>query len=84
MNVLVTQNNQYTSASSGLYEGGIIEVHKTFSHNFSFFGSYTYSKAFDTGTDFNTDFGPQDPTDLAMWIAPSPNLTNATRWWRPE
>ena len=66
VNVLVTQNNQYTAASSGLYEGGIIEVHKTFSHNFSFFGSYTYSKAFDTGTDFNTDFGPQDPTDLQL------------------
>ncbi len=65
VNVLVTQNNQYTAASSGLYEGGIIEVHKRFSDNFSFFGSYTYSKAFDTGTDFNTDFGPQDPTDLA-------------------
>jgi hypothetical protein len=66
VNVLVTQNNQYTSASSGLYEGGIIEVHKRFSDNFSFFASYTYSKAFDTGTDFNTDFGPQDPTDLQL------------------
>ncbi len=66
VNVLITQNNQYTSASSGLYEGGIIEVHKRFSDNFSFFGNYTYSKAFDTGTDFNTDFGPQDPTDLAL------------------
>jgi hypothetical protein len=65
VNVLVTQNNQYTSASSGLYEGGIIEVHKRFNDNFSFFANYTYSKAFDTGTDFNTDFGPQDPTDLA-------------------
>jgi hypothetical protein len=65
VNVLVTQNNQYTSASSALYEGGIIEVHKRFNDNFSFFGNYTYSKAYDTGTDFNTDFGPQDPTDLA-------------------
>ena len=65
VNPLITQNNQYTSASSALYEGGIIEVHKRFSDYFSFFGNYTYSKAFDTGTDFNTDFGPQDPTDLA-------------------
>ena len=64
VNPLITQNNQYTSASSALYEGGIIEVHKRFNDNFSFFGNYTYSKAFDTGTDFNTDFGPQDPTDL--------------------
>ena len=66
VNVLITQNNQYTSASSGLYEGGIIEVHKRFSDYFSFFGNYTYSKGFDTGTDFNTDFGPQDPTDLRL------------------
>jgi len=66
VNVLVTQNNQYTSASSALYEGGIIEVHKRFNDNFSFFGNYTYSKAFDTGTDFNTDFGPQDPTQLGL------------------
>jgi hypothetical protein len=64
VNPLITQNNQYSSASSALYEGGIIEVHKRFNNNFSFFGNYTYSKAFDTGTDFNTDFGPQDPTDL--------------------
>jgi hypothetical protein len=65
VNPLIIQNNQYTSASSALYEGGILEVHKRFSDSFSFFGNYTYSKAFDTGTDFNTDFGPQDPTDLA-------------------
>ncbi len=29
------------------------------------FGNYTYSKAFDTTTDFNSDFGPQDNTNLA-------------------
>jgi hypothetical protein len=66
VNPLIVQNNQYTSASSGLYEGGILEVHKRFNNNFSFFGNYTYSKAFDTGTDFNTDFGPQDPTELSL------------------
>jgi hypothetical protein len=66
VNPLIVQNNQYTSASSGLYEGGILEVHKRFNDNFAFFGNYTYSKAFDTGTDFNSDFGPQDPTDLSL------------------
>src|ERR1700723_3562817 len=39
VNPLIIQNNQYTSASSGLYEGGIIEVHKRFNDNFSFFGN---------------------------------------------
>ena len=66
VNPLIIQNNQYTAQSSGLYEGGILEVNKRFSNYFSFFGNYTYSKAFDTGTDFNTDFGPQDPTDLSL------------------
>ncbi len=66
VNPLIIQNNQYTAQSSGLYEGGILEVNKRFSNHFSFFGNYTYSKAFDTGTDFNTDFGPQDPTDLSL------------------
>lgn len=64
VNPLIVQNNQYTSAASALYEGGIIEVKKRFGNHFTLFGNYTYSKAFDTSTDFNTDYGPQDPTDL--------------------
>ncbi|MFZ0739785.1 MAG: TonB-dependent receptor [Candidatus Acidiferrales bacterium] len=64
VNPLIVQNNQYTSAASALYEGGIIEVKKRFGNHYTLFGNYTYSKAFDTSTDFNTDYGPQDPTDL--------------------
>ena len=66
VNPLIVQNNQYTSAASALYEGGIIEVKKRFSDHFTVFGNYTYSKAFDTSTDFNTDYGPQDPTNLSL------------------
>ena len=29
-------------------------------------GNYTYSKGFDTSTDFNSDYGPQDPTNLGL------------------
>jgi len=64
VNPLIVQNNQYTSAASALYEGGIIEVKKRFGNHFTLFGNYTYSKAYDTSTDFNTDYGPQDPTNL--------------------
>jgi hypothetical protein len=66
VNPLIVQNNQYTSAASSLYEGGILEVKKRFSQNFTLFGNYTFSKGFDTSTDFNTDYGPQDPTNLGL------------------
>jgi len=66
VNPLVVQNNQYTSAAYALYEGGIVEVKKRFSDHFTLFGNYTYSKGFDTSTDFNSDYGPQDPTNLNL------------------
>jgi hypothetical protein len=71
VNPLIVQNNQYTSAASALYEGGILEVNKRFSDHFTLFGNYTYSKAFDTSTDYNSDYGPQDPTNLALDRGPS-------------
>jgi hypothetical protein len=62
----VVQNNQYSSQASALYEGGIFEVRKRFSDHYTVFGNYTFSKGFDTSTDFNSDYGPQDPTNLAL------------------
>ena len=64
-NPLLLQTNQYSSLGSALYQGGILEVKKRFSNYLSLFGSYTLSKAFDTNTDFNSDFGPADNTNLA-------------------
>jgi hypothetical protein len=66
VNPLIVQNNQYTAAASALYEGGILEIQKRFSNHFTIFGNYTYSKAYDTTTDFNSDYGPQDPTNLGL------------------
>ncbi|HXM65745.1 MAG TPA: TonB-dependent receptor [Candidatus Acidoferrum sp.] len=63
-NPLIVQNNQYSSEAYALYEGGILEIKKRFSDHFTLFGNYTYSKAFDTSTDFNSDYGPQDPTNI--------------------
>lgn len=65
VNPLILQSDQYSSKASALYEGGIVEVRKRFSKHFTFIGNYTYSKAFDTTTDFNSDFGPVDNTNLA-------------------
>jgi hypothetical protein len=64
VNPFILQNNQYTSASSAVYQAGILEIKKRFSNHFTLFGNYTFSKGFDTGTDFNSDYGPQDPTNL--------------------
>ena len=66
VNPFVVQNNQYTSASNAVYQAGILEVKKNFSNHFTFMANYTFSKGFDTGTDFNSDYGPQDPTNLAL------------------
>jgi hypothetical protein len=66
VNPLVVQNNQYSSEATALYEGGIVEIKKRFSGSFTLFGNYTFSKGFDLSTDYNTDYGPQDPTNIKL------------------
>jgi Carboxypeptidase regulatory-like domain/TonB dependent receptor len=66
VNPLVVQNNAYSSEAYAVYEGGILEIKKRFSDHFTLFGNYTYSKAYDTSTDFNSDYGPQDPTNINL------------------
>ena len=66
VNPFIVQNNEYASVGSAVYQGGILEIKKRFSSKFTLFGNYTYSKGFDTGTDFNSDYGPQDPTNLGL------------------
>jgi hypothetical protein len=66
VNPLVVQNNQYSSEAYAIYEGLIVEVKKRFSDHFTLFGNYTFAKGFDTSTDFNSDYGPQDPTNLNL------------------
>jgi hypothetical protein len=64
-NPALLQSDQYSSKGSAVYEGAILEVKKRFSSHFSVLANYTLSKAFDTTTDFNSDFGPVDNTNLA-------------------
>ena len=64
-NPLLLQSNVYSSAGSALYQGAIFEIKKRFSDNMSLMGNYTVSRAQDTTTDFNSDFGPFDQTNLA-------------------
>ncbi|HEY2498597.1 MAG TPA: carboxypeptidase regulatory-like domain-containing protein [Candidatus Angelobacter sp.] len=64
-NPILLQDNFYSSVGSALYEGAILEVNKRFSTHFSVLANYTLSKAFDTTTDFNSDFGPVDNLNVA-------------------
>jgi hypothetical protein len=61
----ILQNNQYSSIANAVYHGGILEVKKGFGNHFSLLGNYTYSKAIDDSTDFNSDYSAFNQVDLA-------------------
>jgi hypothetical protein len=61
----ILQNNEYASVADAIYHGGILEVKKRFSDRFTLLANYTYSKAIDDSTDFNSDYAAFDEVDLA-------------------
>ena len=62
VNPAILQNNVYSALGSAVYNGGILEINKRFSHHFTLMANYTYSKGIDTTTDFNSDYAPMDET----------------------
>jgi Carboxypeptidase regulatory-like domain/TonB dependent receptor len=60
---LLFQEVIYESAASANYNGGILEISKRFNRSFSIAGNYTFSKAFDQVTDYNSDFRAMDQTN---------------------
>lgn len=60
----ILQNNVYSSVGSATYNGGILEAKKRFANHFTILANYTYSKAIDNVTDFNSDYSPQNATCL--------------------
>jgi hypothetical protein len=60
----ILQNNVYSSLATALYQGGILELKKQFSNHFTILANYTYSKALDESTDFNSDYSPFNATNL--------------------
>lgn len=60
----ILQNNQYQSIAAAVYNAGILEVKRRFSERVTILGNYTYSKAIDQTTDFNSDYSAFDQVDL--------------------
>jgi hypothetical protein len=65
-NPLLFQENVYESSANAFYHGMILEVNRRFGNYFGLAGNYTFSKAMDEVTDFNTDFQPMDQTNLRL------------------
>jgi Carboxypeptidase regulatory-like domain len=60
----ILQSNQYQSVAGAVYNGGIVELKRRFSQRFTLLSNYTYSKAIDQNTDFNSDYSAFDQTNL--------------------
>jgi hypothetical protein len=60
----ILQNNVYSSIGSATYNGGILEVKKRFANHVTLLTNYTYSKAIDDITDYNSDYSPFNATCL--------------------
>jgi hypothetical protein len=59
-NPLVLQNNIFTYDGNSSYNAGYVQIAKRLLKNFSINAHYTWSKALDDVTDFNSDFSPMD------------------------
>lgn len=59
----IQQANQYQSTANSIYNGGIVDFKRRFSPHVSLIANYTYSKAIDQSTDFNSDFAPFDQSN---------------------
>jgi hypothetical protein len=62
----ITQQSYYSSRGNSIYHGLTVSVTKRFADNVSFQSSYTWSKAIDDVTDFNTAFYAPFPTRLFL------------------
>src|SRR6266849_5226133 len=61
----ILQNNEYASLANAVYHGGILEVKKRFTDRFTLLANYTFSKAIDDSTDFNSDYAAFNEVNLA-------------------
>jgi hypothetical protein len=64
LNPLRLQDNQYESTANAFYHAGTVQLTKRLSNNYALNVNYTYAKAIDEVTDFNSDFSAQNPLNL--------------------
>lgn len=72
INPLILQLNILESTANSFYHAGILQVSRRFSKGYTFNFNYTYSKAIDETTDFNSDYSPQDQLNKRAERALSP------------
>ncbi len=60
----ITQFTDYQSRGSSIYHGMTVSLQRRFSNYISFQANYTFSKAIDDQTDFNSSFAPPFPSRL--------------------
>ncbi|MCI0389244.1 MAG: TonB-dependent receptor [Acidobacteria bacterium] len=60
----IVQFTDYESRGSSIYHGMTVSLQRRFSNYFLFSANYTFSKAIDDQTDFNSGFAPPFPTRL--------------------
>ncbi|HLJ44864.1 MAG TPA: carboxypeptidase regulatory-like domain-containing protein [Bryobacteraceae bacterium] len=66
INPALTQQNLYSSIGNSTYHGGTVSLTKRYSDNLQGQVNYTFSKAIDDTTDFNSQFASFFPTRLNL------------------
>ena len=66
INPSITQANSYSSIGNSMYHGLTVSLTKHYSSNFQAQVNYTFSKAIDDATDFNSQFASFFPTRLNL------------------
>jgi len=62
----ITQSNSYSSIGNSMYNGMTVSLTKRYAHNLQAQVNYTFSKAIDDCTDFNSQFASFFPTRLNL------------------
>ncbi|HEU4387614.1 MAG TPA: TonB-dependent receptor, partial [Blastocatellia bacterium] len=65
-NPLRLQDNVYESSANAFYHAGTIQLNKRFANHYGINANYTFSKAIDEVTDFNSDFSAQNPLSIRL------------------